>query len=118
MDYVLEMKSGQLEDYYFLKLSGEIDIFNSAEFKQALLNMIDDGKYNLKIDCSDLNYIDSTGLSVLITILKKVRSYDGWIYLLNLKPNLIKLFEITNLDKVFMLSQSEEAVKNSGDFNE
>ncbi len=103
MDYILEMQSHENEKFLYVKVAGEIDIFNSTQFKEALLDMIKDVKLDLKMDCAELNYIDSTGLGVLIAILKKVKTYDGEIYLTNIKPSLAKLFRITNLDKVFII---------------
>ncbi len=84
-------------------LSGEIDIFNSEDVKTELLNMIAQEEQNVCIDCKELVYIDSTGLSALVAMLKKVKSYSGDVTLKNLRPNVFKAIKITNLDKLFII---------------
>ena len=87
---------------YNMKLKGEIDIYTAAEFKKQLNTAIDEGRGDLHLDCSELQYMDSTGLGVLIGALKRMKEQDRNIYLANLKPNVRKLFSITGLDKIFI----------------
>lgn len=84
-----------------VSLGGEIDIYNAPELKQQLNELIQKAQGNITIDCKDLNYVDSTGLGVLISVLKKVKEYDGEIKIKNLKPYIYKIFTITGLDKIF-----------------
>lgn len=86
-------------------LSGEIDIYTSQSFKTELNEVIESSKGDLYIDCKDLTYIDSTGLGILVGILKEVRKDDNNIYICNLKDNIKKLFLITGLDKLFKIEE-------------
>ncbi len=86
-----------------MKLKGEIDIYNVAEFKKELYAQIDRASGDLYIDCSELQYMDSTGLGVLIGALKRTKEQNRNMYLTNLKPNIRKLFSITGLEKIFIL---------------
>lgn len=86
-----------------VSLSGEIDVFNSEEVKNELLKMTDEKEKNISIDCKDLSYIDSTGLSVLVALLKRAKAYSGDVSLKNLLPNVYKVIKITNLDKLFII---------------
>lgn len=103
MDFSINTKCSEEEKNWNVEISGEIDIFNSTEFKNTLLEMLDKKEYDVKINCDKLSYIDSTGLGALITVLKRAKSYGGNIYLNNVRPSLSKLFKITNLDKVFII---------------
>lgn len=103
MNFLLDTKCDEDSNNWLISVSGEIDIFNSAEFKKTLLDLLEQKKLNIKIDCENLTYIDSTGLGSLIAVLKKTKEYGGEIYLKNVKPSLSKLFKITNLDKVFIM---------------
>jgi len=103
MDFSIETKYDEKDNYWLAEVSGEIDIFNSSEFKKTLLELIQQKELSIKIDCKNLSYIDSTGLGSLVTVLKRVTDYGGKIYLQNVKPNLSKLFKITNLDKAFSI---------------
>ena len=95
------------ENSWYITLSGEIDIYNAPELKTSLLNLLDQNKGDIKIDCKDLKYIDSTGLGVLISALRKVKDYNGEIIIKNLKPYIYKIFSITGLDKVFAIEVQE-----------
>ena len=55
----------------------------------------------MKINLSNLDYIDSTGLGVMIGVLKKIKSEEKEIYIINPKSNVKKIFTITGLDKIF-----------------
>ncbi len=79
---------------------GDIDIVTSPDFKDVVMNMFEDSSHIL-IDGEKLEYMDSTGLGVLISLLKKTRSNNSKISLTNLKPNIYKLFDITGLNNVF-----------------
>lgn len=84
---------------------GEIDIYTSPKFKDILAEKLKEKQTDILIDGSELDYLDSTGLGALISILKVVRENDKNIYLENIKPNIRKLFDITDLDKVFIIKE-------------
>ncbi len=89
------------ERSWHIALSGEVDIYNAPQLKEALLAVLDQNEGDMIINCKDLVYIDSTGLGVLISLLKRVKEYDGSITITELKPYIGKIFTITGLDKVF-----------------
>ena len=79
---------------------GDIDIVTSPDFKEVVMDTFKDCS-DILIDGEKLEYMDSTGLGVLISLLKKTRSNNSKISLTNLKPNIYKLFDITGLNNVF-----------------
>ena len=101
MDFQIESK--QASENWQVSLQGEIDIFNSPELKKSLNELITKEKLDIYVDCKNLEYIDSTGLGALVGVLKNVKSHGKEIYLSNVKPSILKLFRITNLDKVFIM---------------
>ncbi len=87
-----------------LKLGGEIDIYTSTIFKEELQQIyLSEETGDVHIDASELEYIDSTGLGVLIGALKRLKQKDKDIYIKDIKPNVKKIFNITGLDKIFKL---------------
>lgn len=87
-----------------LKLGGEIDIYTSTIFKDELQKIyLSEDTGDVHIDASELEYIDSTGLGVLIGALKRLKQKDKDIYIRDTKPNVKKIFNITGLDKIFKL---------------
>ena len=88
-----------------VKFTGEIDIYNSASIKTVLARLMEEQIADVHIDCDELEYIDSTGLGALVGALKNIKSHNKEMCLKNVKPNILKLFHITNLDKVFVIEE-------------
>lgn len=88
---------------WMVVIEGEIDIYNVPQLKEDVNRLMDDKKANLVLICDQLKYIDSTGLGAFISMLKKVKEYDGNVTIRNLKPYIHKIFEITGLDGVFTI---------------
>ena len=88
-------------NFWGVSLEGELDISTADKLKEHLYKLADESIIDIKIDLSNLDYIDSTGLGVMIGVLKKLKSEDKEIYILNPKSNVKKIFTITGLDKIF-----------------
>ena len=110
MDFEMTTAFDQDKDVWNIELSGEVDIFNANKMKNGLTELILEKPKNLRINCRALEYIDSTALGALVAVLKNARAYDGEIHLLNVRPNIAKLFRITNLDKVFVIEDGGDKV--------
>lgn len=89
-----------------IKVSGEVDIYTSDKMKETLHDMIAERKSEIQIDCTDLTYIDSSGLGVLIGILKKLKEDDKNLVIFNARSNILKLLNITGLDKIFVVREN------------
>ena len=107
MDFELKPEYNEEKKCWDIYVKGEIDIYNSANVKDYLSNIIQERPCDVYIDCKDLEYIDSTGLGALVAIVKKVKNSGNNMYILNTKPNVEKVFKITNLDKVFIMKWGE-----------
>jgi anti-sigma B factor antagonist len=81
---------------------GEIDTSTAPELRTRLYEAIDANPGStITIDMGGLEFMDSTGLGVLVAGLKHARTKDGDVVLANTPPQIWKLFTITGLDKVF-----------------
>jgi len=103
----LVTKLNEKDNIWNVELSGEIDIYNADEFKTDLHELIKQKPLNIDIDCKNLEYIDSTGLGVLVSALKKAKDYNGVVSLKNLKPHIAKIFYLTGLSKIMNIEVSE-----------
>ena len=102
MSSELIIREEQSSDYVRVYLSGEIDIYTAQTLKEKLYGIVEKSPTDLRIECRELNYIDSTGLGIFVGALKKTRLNGKNIYMENLKENIRKLFVITGLDKLFI----------------
>lgn len=97
----IQVKYDERAKEIFVTLDGDLDLNSVNDFKRCMDENIEEFKAGVTIDCSQLRYIDSTGLGVLVSILKKVKEYGGAIKILQLKPYLFKIFDVTGLTNVF-----------------
>jgi anti-sigma B factor antagonist len=107
VDFNLKHRFDPDKDLWQVTITGEIDIYNSAQLKENLNTLLTEKEADLYIDCDKLEYIDSTGLGALVSVLKRVKQFNGNIHLLHLKPNVAKLFKITDLNKVFVIEGAD-----------
>lgn len=91
---------------WIVEIIGELDILTSVEFKKTLNDMLDEMESNIKLNCENLFYIDSTGLGVIIGVLNRVKSNDNNISILNAQANIDKLIKISGLDKVIEVERT------------
>ena len=103
MELVIDSNFDSKSNSWFVKISGEVDLFNSSEMKNKLFALLDSKPADLIISCENLEYIDSTALGALVSVLKHTKQFECDVILKNVKPNIEKLFKITNLDKVFRI---------------
>lgn len=90
----------------------EIEVYNASELKDELSGVFDKGYTNIIIDLVNIEYIDSSGLGVLVSTLKKVKSVNGYLILLSPKNPIKQILELTSLNKVFtIVSDRDEAMK-------
>ncbi len=97
----------KFEDQILVCLDGDLDLNSVNSFKSRMDEAIGEHRADVSIDCAQLRYIDSTGLGVLVSILKKVKEYGGTIHITKLKPYLHKIFDVTGLTNVFEIEVSE-----------
>ncbi len=93
------------ENTVVVSISGEADIYTSEKLESELTKAIKGNEGSFRIDCRDLSYIDSTGLGVFASILKRTKEQGSEIVLVGLKNNIRKLFNITGLDKLFVIEE-------------
>lgn len=96
-----------------LKVAGEIDVYSAPGLREALINLVNEGNYNIIVDMEGVDFLDSTGLGVLVGGLKRVRAHEGSLGLVCEKERILKIFRITGLTKVFALYTSvDEAIES------
>ena len=91
---------------------GELDLATHQELSQAITGALDAGQAHIVVDLTDTTFLDSTALGVLIGAVKRLRSRDGVLTIVNTDANIAKTFEITGLDQIFTIRPTRgEAVE-------
>lgn len=97
------------EHTHVIELGGEVDLYTAPELKELLLSKIkEEGKTHIVVDLSQTTFIDSTTLGVLISGVRQLRKVGGALALVCSDENIVKIFEITGLDKVFPICKTRE----------
>jgi anti-sigma B factor antagonist len=85
-------------------LHGEIEIYTSQLLKERMNSIVQDGANTVVLNLENVEYLDSTGLGVLIGTLKKLKEAGGQLLLAAPGARVMRVLEITGLDKVFDIS--------------
>ena len=88
-------------DEYTIFVEGRIDTLTAASFEDACLPLITDTTPDIIIDCSNVNYISSTGLRVFILADKKASLFNGAVTIKGLSDFLKNIFDISGLTSFF-----------------
>lgn len=93
-------------------VTGEIDLYSVKLLKEKITILLDGRKVtNLLLDLTGVNYIDSTGLGILIGIKRRCTEKGGRMILVSGSDRITNLFSITGLNKIFTICKTvEEAV--------
>src|SRR3954466_12887576 len=78
----------------------DIDMARADIVKRRLIELVDKGRVQLVIDLGHVNYIDSSGLGALVTVMKHARAARGDIKVCALQSGVRAVFEMTRLNKV------------------
>jgi anti-sigma B factor antagonist len=89
-------------------LAGEIDLYTCPEFKQELLRVIADGATLVVVDLTKTTFIDSTALGVIIGGVERLKQRDGRLVVVCADPNIVKIFEVTGLNRIFSVYDSRD----------
>ncbi len=82
-------------------VGGEIDVYTAPKLREQLVDLVNAGRYHLIVDMEGVEFLDSTGLGVLVGGLKRVRAHEGSLRLVCTQERILKIFRITGLTKVF-----------------
>lgn len=88
---------------------GEIDVATAPRLREQIISLIGEGRHRIVVNLEGVDFIDSTGLGVLISGLKRARTHDGDFVLVCTEPRILKVFEITGLVAVFAVHDTVEA---------
>ena len=92
-----------------------LDIAVASDFRNTLLDLIENGRRNLVVDLKTVSFIDSSGLGALVSALKtlKANGGNGDVRLAHVQEPVVALLEIIRLNRVFTTYPSVEGAVQS-----
>ena len=100
----MDFKVVAKDDVTLIEVGGQLIVGNRQLLKEQVLDQLERGDRKFILDFSKTDYIDSSGLGVLVTLSKKIREQGGQLSLVSLSEDLRTLFELTKLDTLFIFS--------------
>lgn len=107
MDITIEAR--EAGGRWVVDVGGEVDVHTAPELEGVLSALVEDGNYQLVVDLADVDFLDSTGLGVLVKTLKRVREHSGSLAVVTTTDRISKVFRITGLDTAIALHDDVES---------
>ena len=109
----MNLKIKEIDDFVVISISGNlVEEPNTNEFNKIVRDQISRNKKNIIVDLSEIEFTNSTGLSVLFRGYKAVEDAGGKFMLVNLSTKLAYLLSITKLNTLFVIEKNvETAIK-------
>ncbi|MBN2248132.1 MAG: STAS domain-containing protein [Coriobacteriia bacterium] len=95
-----------------IAVAGEVDVYTAPGLKREIGTALEDGCTDVIVDLERIGFIDSSGLGVLVSALRKAKEQGGTMRLVCTRESILKIFRITGLDKVFPLFASVEEARD------
>jgi anti-sigma B factor antagonist len=110
----LKVESQAREAWTVVSVTGEVDVYTAGRLREEIVGLVDRGRHHLAVDLEGVEFMDSTGLGVLITGLKRIREQAGELVLIAPRDQIRRLLTITGLDRVLPVHESvDEAMAQS-----
>ena len=98
------------ETYQLIRLTGLLDAFSEPAFKKVIGKCVEDGPLNVILDLSTIDFIDSSGLGVLVQMAKKTQTLSGTLQIIT-NPRVTQTVKLVRLDQFLSLQTSiDEAI--------
>lgn len=103
------MEIKKTDDIIVVYLKGRLDATNSPKFQSEITPMINEDENKFIINMQDLEYISSNGLRLILSIIKKLKSYEGNLILTNLHPFVENVIDMSGFTQMLTIANDEEA---------
>ena len=103
---VLESRSGNT---VIIDVRGRVDSNTARAFEEKLLGAVVPADPALVVDCTQLDYISSAGLRVMLMAAKKVRAAKGRLALCGLRPHVREVFDVSGFSSLFLIHPARDA---------
>jgi anti-sigma B factor antagonist len=115
---LLEISTRQYGRYAVVTLRGELDLAGASGLRDRLRTVCEQNEGRVVLDLTDLRFIDSTGLSILVEYHNKTRAAGGRLILLAPRAAVLRILNITGLDERLTIYARLEEVPEAADRDE
>lgn len=109
----MEIKQFSRDKFTIITLKGRLDSFNSPILNDTFEKLFHEKKFHFILDLGSVEFINSTTLGLLIEVMKKNKENSGSLSLAHCSNKVLKILQITKLDKVFSIYNDLDSALNS-----
>lgn len=104
----MELIEKNTEKCMIIGIKGRLDTINYSILEKRLMELLDQNVTKILINCSQMDYVSSSGLRILLMALKKITMVKGKFVLCSLQENIREIFEISGFTTIFEIHPNEE----------
>ncbi|MCX6240880.1 MAG: STAS domain-containing protein [Bacteroidetes bacterium] len=104
----MELIEKNTEKCLIIGINGRLDTINYSILEKRLMELLDQNTNRILINCSQMDYVSSSGLRILLMALKRITMAKGKFALCSLQENIREIFEISGFTTIFEIYPNEE----------
>ncbi len=108
MEGAVELKEELEGEILFLRIKGRLDAISSPAAEKKILDLITNGQHHILLDFSEVDYLSSAGMRLLLRTSKKLKSVSGKLIVCAVSPNVMDVLRMSGFDHVIELAPSKE----------
>lgn len=109
----MDINHREVNGVQILNLKGRLDLASGSGLKEQIKALMDQEKCTIHLNLQEVDFINSSGLGVLVSLMKEIRVKKGRLSLSNLASYVQEIFEITQLSHIFEIFTTEEEALSS-----
>ena len=94
------------EGWAVVRATGDLDLTTAPRLREQVVQLVTGGQPSVVLDLDGVDFVDSTGLGVIVGLLKRTRSQGGDLRLVSTRRSLHKILELTSLDRALPLAST------------
>lgn len=102
----MEIRLRTRGEHRIVEVEGDIDYFSVSELKNSIFSLINDKVRSIILDLKDVEYMDSSGIGLIVTAYKVMNGYGGRIALLHVQEDILALLKLATVDSIMKIYES------------
>ncbi len=108
MEGAVELKEEKKGDVLILRLKGRLDALSSPLAEKKVFECINNGQTKLLLDFSNVSYLSSAGMRMLLSTTKRLKTLTGQLVVCSITPNVMDVLKMSGFDHVLEIARTEE----------